>query len=1207
MIGSILNKRYRLEAQLGQGGMGVVYRAHDTLLDRLVAIKLLTDNSRARQGSQGRARLLHEAKSVARLNHRNIVSIYDAGDAGGLPYVVMELIEGKSLFEHRPTSISEIIDIAVQITSALQHAHTHGIIHRDLKPENIIVTQGVAKLTDFGLARSATSRLSTDNLIIGTVLYLPPEVALGQEVDARSDLYSFGVILYELLTGSLPFQADEPLAVISQHLHAPVPPPHAHRPDLPLALETLILRLLEKEPEARPNSALEVQQTLETILAAQTGLGAQPFSSKPEEANPSLLLDRIVRGRLIGREREVAEMRASLHQAFSGQGSVLLLSGESGIGKTRLARELLTQAAISGARILSGACYSEGGVPYAPFPQLIIDSFQLADAPFDLSSFALADLLAIAPELRQRFSDLSSIPNFDTYSEQQRIFESVTSWGAAIASKSPLLIFIDDIHWADSSTLFLIRHLARRLDNRPFIFLLTYREVELHEASPLQNVLHDLNRERLSTRIKLSRFDRSQTQNMLSAMLLPSGEIDPTLVDAIHRETEGNPFFIEEVTKTLLEEGKLCFEDICWKAENETEIEIPHSVRITIQNRLTRLPDQAQEALRMAAIIGRRFEFEVLSKVSDLDEDTLIEALETAERAQIVSEVTQGRGSPTLFSFAHALIPTTLRDSVSSLRRQRLHRRVALAIEDVYPESESHLETLAYHFENAGDAEKAEAYYRLAADRALSVYANQEAARYYRLALEMEPTGTEHANLLKGLGEALFRMSLYQEAKQAWLEAIDLYRQARAHGEMAYLYARAGRAAWYDNDTPGSLTICQEGLAAVEALGIPPEQVETPGLAALLHETARAYRFNNLFSESLPLCQQALQMAERLGLVEVQSEALATMGIMFDQPVEMRMESLQKAVELAESAGLLYTATRANVNLAGHYRDLMQFTEARRRMKRAVELAHCMGNNTWQHSFLSNIVDVSLDMGDFKTAEQDLEDMRKLQVGIPREGDAKALTCYFQAKLQRYLGNLQESMLLLNDCVMKEIDARKHSLEAAYHVLLADILQEQGLLEEAEEHLDQSLQIKVPLSPEGQFPQRMMQAAIAAKQGRFSEAKAWLEEARKIQEAALPGRRERFLLNLFGGEVFHSEGLYDQAAAAFEEAAAQSIQWGLKWYHPRILVKWAKTLLSRQEPGDKQQARQLLEQAQAIYKELDIPVYLAEIEDFIAKLDIMEP
>lgn len=229
--GSLIAERYRLGPELGQGGMGTIFRAQDELLDRPVAVKVL---NRAGLGTAGRSRLLAEARSAARLNHPNIVNVYDAGEADGVSFIVMELVEGETLATTGRLPLSEIVAIVRQICAALAHAHQHGVIHRDLKPENVLVTaDGMAKLTDFGLARSAATRLTADGAIVGTVFYLAPEILLGHEIDARADLYALGVMLYELTTGRLPFTGDEPVTVISQHLYAAPVQPRAHRPEIP--------------------------------------------------------------------------------------------------------------------------------------------------------------------------------------------------------------------------------------------------------------------------------------------------------------------------------------------------------------------------------------------------------------------------------------------------------------------------------------------------------------------------------------------------------------------------------------------------------------------------------------------------------------------------------------------------------------------------------------------------------------------------------------------------------------------------------------------------------------------------------------------------------------------------------------------------------------------------------------------------------------
>jgi tRNA A-37 threonylcarbamoyl transferase component Bud32 len=778
MIGTLLNGRYRLDAELGRGGMGRVYRAHDTLLDRHIAVKVL---SAPELGTEGRARLLREAQAAAGLNHPNIVSVYDAGEAqipdraDPLPFVVMELVEGPSLHDRRPGSLEETVSVACQVCAALEHAHARGIVHRDLKPENVLLapdpqegtgpgtgTSATAKLVDFGLARSIASRLTVEGAVEGTVFYLAPELALGQAYDGRADLYALGVMLYELATGRLPFLADDPLAVISQHLHAPLVPPRARDEEIPPALDVLIVRLLSKDPEDRPTSAAEVLRTLDAPdILDRDATPARELS----------VLERIERGRLVAREQELSEARALWRKASGGEGGMLLVSGEPGIGKTRLVRELCTEVQVAGDRALVGECYAEGGAPYAPFAQILRRAFRNGaghEFAAALPDFVLADLLTLAPSLRLRFPNVPPNPSLDPKSEQQRLFENVVAFCRALCDRAPLLLVLEDAHWADSGSLALLRHLARRTRRQPLLLVATYREVELDQTRPFQEVLLDLNRERLATRLRLSRLDREGTRDMLAVLF--AQEISLEFLEGIYIETEGNPFFVEEVCKALVETGQVYFVDGAWDRPRMEELEIPQSVRVAIQSRVGKMPPGCQEMLRLAAILGREFEFETLLEASQGGEEALIDALECATRAQLVEEVSAERD--VTFAFTHALIPVTLSEGVSTLRRRRLHRHAAAAIERLHPDD---FEALAHHYGEAGDEERALATHIQAGDRAAAAYANVEAEGHYRVALEVVEGEAKQADLLWELGRALNRQSRYAEAMEVWQNGIARY------------------------------------------------------------------------------------------------------------------------------------------------------------------------------------------------------------------------------------------------------------------------------------------------------------------------------------------------------------------------------------------------------------------------------------------------
>ena len=320
MIGTILNERYRLDRELGVGGMGAVYQGYDLLLGRVVAVKVLMAEELSEESKD---LLLSEAQAVAKLNHPNIVSVYDAGQSDGRPYIVMEHINGASLHQSPPEGIEEAVRVCIQVCNALEEAHKHGIIHRDLKPENIILSEGgLAKLTDFGLAQSLATRMKPDGSLTGTVFYISPEQALGQPLDGASDLYALGVMLYEFSTGKLPFHAVDPLVVVSMHINENPQPPIEISPDIDAGLEEIILRLLSKDPADRYANAAETREVLEELLrSSETRNRGRLNHNLPEEMTS-----------FIGRTVELADVRQLIKEF-----RLITLSGVGGTGKTRLA------------------------------------------------------------------------------------------------------------------------------------------------------------------------------------------------------------------------------------------------------------------------------------------------------------------------------------------------------------------------------------------------------------------------------------------------------------------------------------------------------------------------------------------------------------------------------------------------------------------------------------------------------------------------------------------------------------------------------------------------------------------------------------------------------------------------------------------------------------------------------------------------------
>lgn len=922
---TLINNRYRLGALLGRGGMGAIYRAHDTLLERDVAVKVLDETG---LGTEGRSRLLNEARAAAQLNHPNIVSIYDAGEQDHAPYIVMELVDGESLFDLRPQKVEEIIAIAKQILAALEHAHCAGIVHRDLKPENVLIQcNGIAKLTDFGLARSLSSRLTNEGVITGTVFYIAPELALGQPFDGRADLYALGVMLYELVAGRPPFTADDPLAVISQHIHAPVVPPSAYCPDLSPAIETVILKLLSKAPEDRYPTA---QAALQALSDAE--LGVVPSELLGPRALSDVLLEKLARGRMVGRRDELEMLHHLWKSTLGGQAHLALVSGEPGIGKTRLANEILVYARLKGAVVLRGGCYEyEAATPYLPFVEAIREwahEQSTEELQKRLGSSAV-ELAKLAPEIESRLGTLTPNPPLSPNEERLRLFDHVARFFHNLSEDKGLLLFVDDIHWADQGTLSLLHYLLRHLRNERMMVLACYREVELDRQHPFAASLVEWNRDHLATRTSLSRLTQEQVGQLLSALFGQEG-VSHEFTGAIYKETEGNPFFIEEVIKSLIEQGQIYRVDGRWERQEVSELAIPQSVKEAIGRRLDRQSQAGMDMLHTAAALGKRFSFSELVAASSSGENELLDALDEANHAQLIR-----LESGEVYLFTHDKIREVLYEELNPIRRRRLHLRIGEGLERLYGLNASEpgytdarlchcdVQALAYHFVEAGELEKGLLYAVQAAEKAEQVFALPEAVEYYQRAIECAEALDRKDELLR-LYEALgwvhyqhgnFQISI--EAFEHMLELADSPQPgARARSNLGLVYAQTG-------DEQGRELL----ETAIQSLDPATDPLE------LAKVNSRLGRFHHLHAEwslAVEYLERARQLAEPLDDVGVLTEIYAYLSGAYQQwgNFERSMYWANKTVELGERTGSLVAQALGYEFLAEDSQALCQWREA---------------------------------------------------------------------------------------------------------------------------------------------------------------------------------------------------------------------------------------------------------------------------------------
>jgi class 3 adenylate cyclase len=888
--------RYVVQRFLGEGGRKRVYLAHDTLLDRDVALGLVKT---AGLDEEGRERMRREAQSMARLgDHPNVVTVHDIGEEDGEPYIVSQFMAGgalEDLLEQAPDRRLELpsaLRIAQGVTRALEHAHANGIVHRDLKPANVFLTEdGTAKLGDFGLAFSHDRpRVSRTGIIVGTAAYMAPEQALGQPPGAPSDLYSLGALLYEMATGRPPFVGDDVVSVISQHQRAEPVAPSWHAPGVPPDLEALILELLEKEPGKRP-TATETRDR----LASVDPVPHEPDPRAGEEANR---MESLAEGVFVGREREIDRLRTALEETFDGHGRLLMLVGEPGIGKTRTAQEVGTYARVRGARVLVGRSFEGEGAPaYWPWLQMARAYIQDADPDTLVTDMGpgAADIAQVIAEVQDLIPGVTWPRSLEPEQARFRFFDSVTTFLKNAAMRQPMVLFLDDLHWADGPSLRLLQFLARELSDSRLLVVGTYRDVALGRRHPLSQALADLSREGLVERVPLHGLTEHEVERFIEA----TASIRPprSLVRAVHDETEGNPFFVSEIVSLMASEGTL---DDAGRLDSFT-VTIPQGVREVVGRRLDRLSEDCNRVLAVASAIGREFTVEVVERVAELSRDRVLELLEEAEGQRIVSD--SSRPGALRFVFSHALVREALYEELGVTQRVRLHRRIAEAIEEICgDEREAHLGELAHHFLEAQELERAIDYSAKAAERAVSLMAYEEGAELYGRALQAlelkQPTlGEPHCELMVALGKAQTRAADGRAAKKTFRRAALLARELGHHD----LFADAveGLSGW-----PDVGIIDKEAIALLEEALALLGECDSAVRARLLARLAIAVYFVSATRRE-ELAREAVAMARRVGDPATLASALNDAHFVLTGPGTdlTRAELASELIEVAERAG----------------------------------------------------------------------------------------------------------------------------------------------------------------------------------------------------------------------------------------------------------------------------------------------------------------
>ena len=595
-----------------------------------------------------------------------------------------------------------------------------------------------------------------------------------------------------------------------------------------------------------------------------------PLSSTP--VAPSMrgevfsLLDHIVRGQLVGREGELAELAGFWNRAERGEGHLVLLSGEPGVGKTRLVEELTAYAHLRGALVLEGHFHPELGITYLGLREALQDF--LRSLPPEQARAAIGsaapELVKLVPEVETIVGSVTPNPPMgELEAERLRMFDHVTQFLIRLTKKTPLLFVLEDLHWADGPSLQFMHFLLRNSRQVPILILGTYRETDLDPLRPFYETMLGLNRDRLYTRVALHGLEASSVEKLLGALL--DGPVEAGLVTAIARDTEGNPFFIEEVVKGLVERGKVRQEAGLWRLAEEVEHFIPQSIQIALGKRMETLSEDARAALALASVLGREFDADVLLSMSEWDEDRLLDVLDEAIRAQLIAETRVH--SRDAYRFDHALLAQVVYDGINTRRRARFHQQAGEALENVYTRKlDEYIEALAYHYSRAPSnaADKAVIYGLRAAEKAAAVYAHDQAIRHYTEVLEalhdLEDPKTE-SQAWELMGDAKMRLYYVKEAITAYENALAVLEksnltEAQEHCRLSY---KLGELIIRELKDPRRARVHLE--RALASLAAPPE---SPQRAKCLAALAVCLVQEGLLEEAQVQAQHAIELAERL-------------------------------------------------------------------------------------------------------------------------------------------------------------------------------------------------------------------------------------------------------------------------------------------------------------------------------------------------------
>jgi len=907
---------------------------------------------------------------------------------------------------------------------------------------------------------------------------------------------------------------------------------------------------------------------------------------------------------LIDRVDEVKLLKEAVDRAIQGEGGLVFLYGEAGIGKTRLARELRAYAHLRGVQVLYGRCPAlfrmDGVPPYILWKEVIKDYLETCtpEQLYRVVGFYPAEVAKLVPELNQKFKAIPQSFSISPEQEQNRLFEAVSQFVTNISKEAPLLVVLDDLQWTDPSSLLLLHYLARGVQKTPLLLLGAYRNTDIDAKHALTSVLTELNRERLLQSVSLKRMSLDDASEMIR-QILEQDDIPTEFCRMVYAKTKGNPFFAEEVVKSLKEEEIIYREEDKWKFKEISKIEFPETVKNVVKARIDRLDDECQNVLTLASFVGNDFTLEVIGALTGIEENRLLELMDKMLKTGLIKErEIHGEG---VCSFADILVRDVVYEEVSLLKRKKLHGVVGDSLEKVYAKKiDEHFGELAYHFLESGDKDKALDYFLKAGEKATGIYANTEAASYFQSALrlleEKEGELQERGRILERLGDIKKLVGDYADCMKNWNEALALWTRLLEKGKTAILHRKIANVLW---DKMGDAEEAKEHHeACLKILETEPESVEK---ARLYHDMAYMNWRNGDYVKARVSAEKALTLAEKLNALEVVADACLDLGIlhMFSGDYKKGREYANRALKTALDNNYLEIAVLA-YDRVGSFLPFEEYEKRLECFEKGLSLAKKVGDISRQSWFLGDLAGTYSWMGELDKAITLGEEALAL--------DRKVGSIAYTPSMLTTLGSAYQTIGNWSKSEQYYDEAMSISRKLTDLIPTADSHFAYGLL-----HLDKEEYSKARESLEKAY-KMVEKAGNRWNPVFYSQFLIWtyieldeIEKAQNLLEILRKFALETEDKTLNANEMalramlFRVEKKYTESIELFEETLKEwesiKANIGNAYYFARwVLNEYARVYLERDQEGDKEKALSLLNQALEMFQKMGAKKDIEKVE-----------